>query len=73
MRSKTIASVVVLTAVLANPTLVFGQPDPGATAPETTADRDDRGEWGWLGLLGLAGLLGLRSRDRNDVSVRRPA
>lgn len=71
MRSKTIASTVVLTAVLANPGWVLAQVDPATTDTMTTADRDDRGEWGWLGLLGLAGLLGLRRREREDLVVRR--
>jgi MYXO-CTERM domain-containing protein len=73
MRSKTIASALVLTAVVANPTLVLGQVDPVATDSATAVDRDDNGEWGWLGLLGLAGLLGLRRRERDDVVVRRSA
>ena len=73
MRSKIIASTVVLTAVLANPTWVLAEVEPAATDTTTSADRDDHSEWGWLGLLGLAGLLGLRRRERNDLAVRRPA
>jgi MYXO-CTERM domain-containing protein len=67
MRIKAIAAAVLLTGVLAQPTILSAQENP--PAPGMRADRDDHDNWGWLGLLGLAGLLGLRRRDRTDVRV----
>ncbi|HWM27497.1 MAG TPA: WGxxGxxG family protein [Woeseiaceae bacterium] len=73
MRARNLAPLLILAAVLAQPTIASAQVD------SPTADaRDDRdgGNLGWLGLLGLAGLFGLRGRDRknvNDVSATRRA
>ena len=67
MRSKILASALVLAGVLAQPTLVSAQVDSPRTG--VRADRDDSDNWGWLGLLGLAGLLGLRRRERTDVRI----
>jgi MYXO-CTERM domain-containing protein len=79
MRTRTLASALLLAGVLTQPVLVQAQQDPTATGDTTTttsSDRDDRGEWGWLGLLGLVGLLGLRRRDhvteRRDTAAHRP-
>jgi MYXO-CTERM domain-containing protein len=72
MRTRTIASALVLAGVLAQPALVYSQSDPTVSQTDTMAqDRDDHGEWGWVGLLGLAGLLGLRRRDRVDLADKR--
>jgi MYXO-CTERM domain-containing protein len=71
MRTRVLASTLILAGVLAQPTLATAQVDSPTT--DMRADRDDdSGKWGWLGLLGLVGLAGLRRRDRNDVSVRAP-
>jgi MYXO-CTERM domain-containing protein len=67
MRGKTIASVLVLAGVLAQPSYVAAQVD--SPTNDMNVDRDDGDEWGWLGLLGLIGLVGLRRRDRSDVRV----
>lgn len=67
MRGRSIASVLILAGVLAQPTYVAAQVD--SPTNDMTADRDDGDNWGWLGLLGLVGLVGLRRRDRNDVRV----
>ena len=67
MRTRILASTLVLAGVLAQPTLVSAQVDSPTT--DVRADRDDGTEWGWLGLLGLAGLLGLRRRDNTNVGV----
>jgi MYXO-CTERM domain-containing protein len=64
---KKAASVLLLGAILAAPTLVVAQTSPGT--PQAV-DNDDGGEWGWVGLLGLLGLLGLKRRD-HDVTARR--
>jgi MYXO-CTERM domain-containing protein len=72
MRTRIIASALVLGSVLAMPPVCFGQSDPAARSTDTTVqDREDHGEWGWVGLLGLAGLLGLRRRDRVDLTDKR--
>jgi MYXO-CTERM domain-containing protein len=72
MRTRSIATALVLAGVLATPALVGAQADPDMGPTNTTAaDREDHGDWGWVGLLGLAGLLGLRRRDRLDVPDRR--
>lgn len=65
MRTKILASALVLAGVLAQPTIVSAQVDSATT--DMRADRDDGDGWGWLGLLGLAGLLGLKRRERTDV------
>ena len=71
MRTRILASTLLLAGVLAQPTLASAQVDSPTT--DMRADRDDdSGKWGWLGLLGLVGLAGLRRRDRDDVDVRRP-
>ena len=67
MRGKTIASVLILAGVLAQPTYVAAQVD--SPTNDMNEDRDDGDKWGWLGLLGLLGLAGLRRRDRNEVRV----
>ena len=67
MRTRIIASALVLAGVLAQPTLVSAQVDSPTT--DMRADRDDGADWGWLGLLGLVGLLGLRRRESTDVRV----
>ena len=67
MRTRIIASALVLAGVLAQPTLVSAQVD--SPTPDMRADRDDGADWGWLGLLGLVGLLGLRRRESTDVRV----
>ena len=67
MRTRILASTLVLAGVLATPTLATAQVDSPTT--DMRADRDDGTEWGLLGLLGLAGLLGLRRRERTDVRV----
>lgn len=68
MRGKTIASVLILAGVLAQPTYVAAQVD-GPTNDMNVDRGDDGDKWGWLGLLGLIGLVGLRRRERNDVRV----
>ena len=72
MRGRTLASVLILSGVLSQPTYVAAQVDSPATNDNMNVDRDDNDNWGWLGLLGLIGLAGLRRRDRvNDrVDVR---
>ena len=72
MRTRILASTLVLAGVLAQPTLATAQVD--SPTADMRADRDEGTEWGLLGLLGLAGLLGLRRRERTDVRVTpRPA
>jgi len=67
MRGKTIASVLILAAALAQPTLATAQVEsPGN---DMNMSRDEGDNWGWLGLLGLVGLVGLRRRDRTEVRV----
>ena len=67
MRTRSLASALVLAGVLVQPTLVSAQVDSPTT--DMRADRDDGDNWGWLGLLGLIGLLGLRRREHTDVKV----
>jgi MYXO-CTERM domain-containing protein len=67
MRTRILASTLVLAGVLAQPTFVSAQVD--SPTADMRVDRDEGTEWGWLGLLGLAGLLGLRRRERSDVRV----
>lgn len=68
MRTRAVAAAVLLTGVLAQPTLVSAQ--DSSPTPDLRADRDDGDNWGWLGLLGLAGLFGLRRREVTDVRVK---
>lgn len=67
MRTRILASTLVLAGVLAQPTLATAQVE--SPTADMRADRDEDTEWGLLGLLGLAGLLGLRRRERTDVRV----
>jgi MYXO-CTERM domain-containing protein len=69
MRTRALTAAVLLTGVLAHPTLVSAQENP--PAPVVRADHDNDDNWGWLGLLGLAGLLGLRRRERTGVGINR--
>jgi MYXO-CTERM domain-containing protein len=73
LKVSKLASILVLTGVIASPALLHAQSnaassdDRDTTAQDgtrTVMDRDDDRNWGWLGLLGLGGLLGLKRRDR---------
>jgi MYXO-CTERM domain-containing protein len=68
MCGRTLASVLILAGVLAQPTYVAAQVD-SPTTNDMNVDRDDKDNWGWLGLLGLIGLAGLRRRDRGNDRV----
>ncbi len=69
MRIKTVASLLVLATLLAQPTFVAAQVDSPTNDVRVDRDDDDGDKLGLLGLLGLAGLLGLRRRERTDVRV----
>jgi hypothetical protein len=74
MRGRTLAPLLILASILAQPTIASAQAD--SPTADARGDRDDGDNLGWLGLLGLAGLFGLRGRDRknvNDVSATRRA
>jgi hypothetical protein len=72
MGARTLAPLLIVTGVLAQPTVVSAQVDSPTT--DLRAERDDGFDLGWFGLLGLAGLLGLRGRGRkiaDDVGITR--
>jgi MYXO-CTERM domain-containing protein len=69
MRGRTLASVVILSGVLAQPAYVAAQVDSPTTNDTNVDRRDENDNWGWLGLLGLIGLAGLRRRERGNDRV----
>ena len=72
MRARTLAPLLIIAGVLAQPAVVSAQVDSPTTSMRE--ERDDGFDVGWFGLLGLVGLLGLRGRDRkivDDVGVTR--